>query len=67
MIKVIMHGNAHKRTECKSCKCEFEYDLADVVDDGWSGLEYLFCPECGEEVKVVGTSAQSVRKEDKGK
>ena len=51
MIKVVLHGNAHKKTECKRCKCEFEYDLADVIDDGWNGMGYLFCPECGEEIE----------------
>ena len=41
MIKIIKNGDTHKRIECESCGCTFEFCGLDTEDD------VVECPECG--------------------
>lgn len=41
MIKIIKNGDTHKRIECESCGCIFEFCGLDTEDD------VVECPECG--------------------
>ncbi len=41
MIKIIKNGDTHKRIECESCGCIFEFCGLDTEDD------IVECPECG--------------------
>lgn len=41
MIDIIKNGDTHKRIECASCGCIFEFCGLDTEDD------LVECPECG--------------------
>lgn len=49
MIKAVKHGKEHHSVKCKTCECEFEFDLVDFFDkDDNVYIETVHCPECGE-------------------
>lgn len=51
MIKVIKHGNTHKRIECPRCGCIFEFTGDDVYPVGL-GKHMVECPECEFEMNL---------------
>ena len=52
MIKVIEHGNTHRRKRCEDCGCVFEFDKVDVILCLDNEIKRLRCPECGKMIVV---------------
>ena len=51
MIKVVKHGNTHRRKRCEDCGCVFGFDKVDGIlylDD----IHRLRCPECGAVIVI---------------
>lgn len=54
-IKIIKHGGRRK-VECLNCGCIFSYEKEDIrtVTIGYNEyVDNVYCPECGEKLKVA--------------
>ena len=56
VIKVIEHGNTHRRKRCEKCGCVFEFGKADIKQFMPDDILRVYCPECGA---AIGAGALS--------
>ena len=51
-IKIIKHGQLILRATCPRCDCIFEFMPSDMDIKGplYAPIEFINCPECGNEI-----------------
>lgn len=50
-MRILEHGDSHSQVICWNCSCKIEYVEKDIIED--VGVQkYLYCPECGREIRV---------------
>lgn len=52
MIKIIEHGNTHRRKRCEDCGCVFEFDNVDFRYYPSTEDYRMLCPECGAVIVI---------------